>query len=580
MSSTIPVDDKALLNAQAKAGPAGVEAYEAAKKELAAQQAAAAARAQAEAARRGTPGVAVGGVSAGSDEMYSRRLASMTEAGALAGAQAAARDARMEDYSGAVGQARSLIADQTAQTVAPINAETEYKIKALTRQGQNEVDRINAQMRLDAARAAAAMASASRGGGGGGGGSTKKTSISEGNLSGSMRTIGQSNLVGAAEAAAAAVARAQAEQQPKVRNAMSNLYKTPIGQAMQRNVQSTMSGSTFRTAFTGNPNTGTIPNTIANPNYDGPKPLFSVKPKPLTPTTDPRYARPTPSDAAKVNAENARVRQSVVADAYRRMGGRGLTNPMYADPLRNGDFGAILGPWLDQFTDPYLAAANSRENYTGPTSIGDIERTLYGNPNASPAGNIGDVNWANNSREDLGQLGLRSRDISIAAMKNAAIEAAQQLADAGYDVNETDLMGALNSTDVRGKTGYDVYSEDTYGEDTAEQAQRKMQAYTDRQAAKIAQSEDIDEATAQGELEQFREIVLQQTGGYAPEQIDPNMDPAVMLEIVTDPIFEEARQRALEESQTGMPVDAFETKLRREGYDQNLIAVLKAMFYG
>lgn len=227
MSTNIPSADTALLHAQAKAGPAGVEAYEQAKKELAAQQAAAAAAAQAEAARRGTPDAALGVASAGLNDMYARRLASMTEAGALAGAQAEQRDARMADYSGAVGQARGLIADQVQQTIAPINAETDYRIKALTREGQNAVDKIEAQMRLDAARAAfeeANRGGRGGGGGGGGGGSSSKGKLNDGDLQAMLQSGGQSKMQRARDTAAAAVQATRKVQSSRAHTAANTQY--------------------------------------------------------------------------------------------------------------------------------------------------------------------------------------------------------------------------------------------------------------------------------------------------------------------------------------------------------------------
>ena len=144
MATVIPAADKALLAAQASAGQQGVAAYEAAKKELGAQQASASARAMDEAARRGTPGAAMGSVTGSADAMYDRRMASLTEAQGVAGAQASAREGRMTDYSAAVGQARGLIADQAAQAVAPINAQTDFRIRSMERDGLNNVSRIGA----------------------------------------------------------------------------------------------------------------------------------------------------------------------------------------------------------------------------------------------------------------------------------------------------------------------------------------------------------------------------------------------------------------------------------------------------
>ncbi len=96
-------------------------------------------------------------------------------------------------------QTRGLIGDQVKQAVAPINADTDFKVRQLEQQGKNAVDQINANTQLQIAqmnaKAQAAQLAAKKssggGGGGGSGGSTKATPLTGEKL--------QSSLVSGAE---------------------------------------------------------------------------------------------------------------------------------------------------------------------------------------------------------------------------------------------------------------------------------------------------------------------------------------------------------------------------------------------
>lgn len=166
--STIPSTDAALLAAQAKAGQAGVDAYNAAKDELTKQRQSAVDQAMREAALRGAPTGAVGSIASTITAPYDQRIASVTQAAGSAGEAAAAQQQRMAAYNSAANASRGLIPGQIELAVAPIRAKSEFNVSQIGAEGRREVDKINAQIRLMEAQAAAAAAKAGGGGGGGG----------------------------------------------------------------------------------------------------------------------------------------------------------------------------------------------------------------------------------------------------------------------------------------------------------------------------------------------------------------------------------------------------------------------------
>lgn len=151
-SKNVPHADKALLEAQAQAGAAGVAAYEAAKAqfEQSSQQTLAAA---AEASRaRGGPAGAMQHAMSTAEDLVNRRMQSMEQAQASQARQYESRQNRMEDYTGAVQGARSLIADQAAAAAQPTRLRSELEIQQMRQRAQGNVEGINAQMQADEAR--------------------------------------------------------------------------------------------------------------------------------------------------------------------------------------------------------------------------------------------------------------------------------------------------------------------------------------------------------------------------------------------------------------------------------------------
>jgi hypothetical protein len=125
---TTPTTSAEILAAQAASGMDGVAAYEAAQARLKDQKQTAVGQALSEAMSRGAPAGAMptGGIAG----QYDDRIASLTEGQASYQDDASSRDRRMADYNASISSARSLIGDEAARSVAPINAQADYQIRA------------------------------------------------------------------------------------------------------------------------------------------------------------------------------------------------------------------------------------------------------------------------------------------------------------------------------------------------------------------------------------------------------------------------------------------------------------------
>jgi len=208
MAEPIPTVDPALLAAQAKAGQAGVDAYNAAVTSMQQQRQQAVQQAMQEAALRGAPTGSAESVRGQITGPYDQRIASLTQAGAAYQADLSARDRRMADYNAATQAARSYIPQQVEQAVAPIRARGEYDVRQTEMEGQQRVAGINADLELQMARMAAAaqaaeLAAGRGGGGGGGGGGGTKINQTE------LRSALTQEAAAAVGEAAAEVKRAQ-----------------------------------------------------------------------------------------------------------------------------------------------------------------------------------------------------------------------------------------------------------------------------------------------------------------------------------------------------------------------------------
>lgn len=151
----IPQADKALLAAQAQAGKAGIDAYNAAKSELEAQRQAAVQRALREATLRGTPLDAVQSQLSTVTQPYDQQIAALTAGRASFAADMAAREQRATDYNEAIASARTLIPFQVQQQIAPIMARNQFELDRIRQQSQGRLFELDAQRRLMEARAEA-----------------------------------------------------------------------------------------------------------------------------------------------------------------------------------------------------------------------------------------------------------------------------------------------------------------------------------------------------------------------------------------------------------------------------------------
>src|SRR5262245_21370462 len=127
--STIPTSDAALLAAQAKAGQAGVDAYEAARAEMERQRTASVQTAMQEAALRGAPAGAVTGTAAAAP--YEQRIASLTQGQGAYQAELASRERRLADYNAAVLSRRGLLSRAGQPGSGPVPAAAALQVASI-----------------------------------------------------------------------------------------------------------------------------------------------------------------------------------------------------------------------------------------------------------------------------------------------------------------------------------------------------------------------------------------------------------------------------------------------------------------
>jgi hypothetical protein len=160
MADAIPVASAGLLQAQSTSGMQGAQAYTDAANNLQAQKQQAVQSAMQEAALRGAPAGAAQSQMGMITQPYDTRIASLTQNQAAYSADQASRAQRMQDYSDAVQQARTLVPGEVEQAVAPIRAQGEAAVANTTRQGEMAVAQIEANTRLELAKMAAQQAAA------------------------------------------------------------------------------------------------------------------------------------------------------------------------------------------------------------------------------------------------------------------------------------------------------------------------------------------------------------------------------------------------------------------------------------
>ena len=161
-SQAIPQNDKALLAAQAKAGQAGVDAYQAAKDEMASDQQQVLQHAQQAAQARGGPAQATQLATSQANDAYNKGQAQLSRGQANAAARSAGRQESMNLYNHMVLGSRSLIEDQAQAAALMINTQSEADLAGIRREGESTVNSINSQMELEAAQFEQAMREAEK----------------------------------------------------------------------------------------------------------------------------------------------------------------------------------------------------------------------------------------------------------------------------------------------------------------------------------------------------------------------------------------------------------------------------------
>ena len=161
-SQAIPQNDKALLAAQAKAGQAGVDAYQAAKDEMASDQQQVLQHAQQAAQARGGPEQATQLATSQANDAYNKGQAQLSRGQANASARSAGRQESMNLYNHMVLGSRSLIEDQAQAAALMINTQSEADVAGIRREGESTVNSINSQMQLEAAQFEQAMREAEK----------------------------------------------------------------------------------------------------------------------------------------------------------------------------------------------------------------------------------------------------------------------------------------------------------------------------------------------------------------------------------------------------------------------------------
>lgn len=547
----VPAADAALLAAQAKAGQAGVDAYEAAKAELTDQRQQAVQSAMQEAAMRGSPADAAASQQSIATAPYDQRIASLTQGGAAYKADMSARDQRLQDYNAAVNAARSFIPEQTAQQVAPINARANFDLKAIDRTSEGKVLGIDAQRRLvEAQMAAAALAAASRGGGGGGGrggggggggkGSDKGT-LSEGKLASAL-------VAGARDKLNAATTAIKAKAQPNMKEGNKAKFiavmKNAAGQlaanekASNQRVNDSMAASYMQKglAYANGRQVSAAPTRAQAVASAISKAISAGTAKPAAPAvsgfpnarvTSTGQPINTPAQLAPTVQQRSTTQPGgMFGSAVSRLLGRPAApsaGSLPSQPHLSSAQKAATQAAIKQLESRSAAEQMKRERIDNPFVMRQQMDTADA-PFRGPRGYITDADYAgldpfsqsliDSSPEDFlhptdidriiggapDSLGNKS-PYAAEASRQAAYLTAGDLIDQGYDIEDPDILNALGANDVYdvGDSLFDMNQRSAGQPDTDEllSAQEKAQAAEER-AGKTAVSdqEDRDKAAA------------------------------------------------------------------------------------
>ena len=578
MSKPLPTADAALLEAQATAGMAGVAAYQAAQTEMETQRAAALSQARAEAAARGAPTDALAAIQSTITAPYDRRIASLTEGGATAQADAERRAGRLNDYNAAVEAARALIPEQTAQAVAPINAESSFRLRMADMEGQRTLDQIDAQIRLETARAQAAAAAAARRAASSGGGGAKKQSVTATELRDMLIDPNIGNAAGKVQQAAGVVhdATSGARQEAYTdRNAI---------EAAMRMAQAELDWRTSHPPTSTSASDRSIASlTERRIGYPSDRQRAAMQTEPRAPEPR-RIPHPNVATNSVVSAETGeRIQlwgpdslpeprtgpQFTVTPIGRRLSGLNRGDPTASEDRRReaardqaaerdriDDIAADIRsrypglparppaaemPLLADLYDDYMPSGPLTQGAAPPT----IAQHLGDNPLSSIIGLLGDDVRAGGDvdRALLGSAGEPYQEQSaVEAMRQAMILSALDLVEQGYDIDQPTLAAALDAgaSYNYGDTALDVYAKGVGQPDAGTQYEDAVAAYEAEQAStaewesgkldRIAQESD-DRAT-ELEDEAARQAAAAQQAWYegTSSQVPTGQDPNVLMD--------------------------------------------------
>lgn len=554
MADPIPTVDPALLAAQAKAGQAGVDAYNAAIASMQQQRQTAVQQAMQEAAMRGAPAGSAESVQGQITGPYDQRIASLTQAGGAYQADLSARDRRMADYNAATQAARSYIPQQVEQQVAPIRARGEFDVRQEQMRGEQNVAGINADTQLQMARMAAAAqaaeiaaakaAAAKKASG------SKGEAINQTQLRSALTQQATADIQGASQqvqqAQAENIIRAQV-QQAVAGAKRTKAQNTPAAAALAgRSYWDTMAASytgkaaqeAQRTAHVA----ATPPPEIAVPSQmlgamHAQGQYRTLQPGTATPPLPVEQADTGARAAAQqIAALQARIAQSArPLKAIREQADVGYGNAMNEIRRQNTSQYGWVTPTQLGGMDPLAqwAVQNAPGRFSSGTSA---EQMLMGAPYQTGTGAY------------TGEPVLGTNPYAADVMRQAQILAAGRMQDQGYDITDADIYGALGT---KGMSAYDA-SRELSGQPTAadeisaDERDRALAEQMATQQGKVATAAEKAQTTASAQQSEAdaRQYILGQVGRVPSSSYGT---PQQIAAIIQDPSYGQA-QAALQQA--------------------------------
>jgi hypothetical protein len=550
-TTNIPTTDPALLAAQAKAGQAGVDAYNAAINTLQSQRATAVNSAMTATAARG---IAEPGAGGDVGRMYDSRISQLQSGLGQFQANTAARGQRLADYNAAVGSARSLIPGQVSMITAPIKAQGEYDVWKIGAQGRQDVDKINAQQKLIEAQIAAAQAAAAKGGGGGGGGrgggggGGSAPKVTGANAAAVIKDA--ANQLTAAYAAPAAQAAQTAPSRQDAEMARQAAAYTGKAQAEYNAGQTGSGGRDLNTptSRTGPPPTGQtgflskLLSAFTNPLQQTLASLQAGMPAAKQSDVNTYYR--TGQKPGSTAAGNLQSNISTLQRALAMLGG--IRTPLGRPAPTTG--GGVYRP-AGNYGDPQQAALSAMQqslgvgpSYQFPKIAAPAGSPWYSPPSGAPGDEGGTVGTLESILAPLGVNPLatqgtmqfpeqqaaaqqsleEARNIGTSVYQAAGQQGADLLRSSGaYNIPEADVTASLAKL---GGTTYDDIAREQQGLDKALSPQATIdKILKDRTAAGNAQY-TADQRTASGVADQKKAGALADEQAFATDWNGANLD--------------------------------------------------------